>query len=162
MVGAWLQTVAGSAGFTSELVFPTGDVAPIVRGAALSNGLVAVVVDPWTLRLEPYHRRLLALDAIPLPLHNTAVVVPWNDNDAETQQAQDVLILALQATLGNQMRAPDPKTFHVHVASPKDLEATVRDALIEIQKRIFERGNVQQKAQAAGVFVKPILSVDPT
>jgi FxsC-like protein len=158
-VGPLLQGVAVSEEFTSDLMISTGGIVDVVKRAAASNSPVLIVVDPWTLRISLYHEHLRTLDDIDLT--TTAVLVPWNEDDPETKKSATDLELALAATLGNKMKDANPKIFRTRIGSPKDLEASVREALIEIRKRIFEHGEVQRKAKADGIFVKPVISAAP-
>jgi FxsC-like protein len=159
-IGPLLQGLAAEADFTSDLVRAESDIAERVRRAQADNSLVLLVVDPWTLRIQLYHEYLKKYDE--QEFLNSAVLVPWNDNDDETIGATEELETALEATFEHKMAAADPKTFRGRIATAEQLKIDVCEALITIRKRILEHGVVIRKAKALGVFIKPVISAVAT
>jgi FxsC-like protein len=155
-IGPVLQQLAAQEDCTSEVVTTVDGLVARLKKALEQKNMVIIVVDPWTLQLGTYAKALQDYDELDL-LH-CAVVVPWNETDPETTSAREDLHALLKETLVNKVLAKDPKRFRSDVSSPEQLEANVRDLLVELRQRILERMDVVRKIKAERVIPKPGIS----
>jgi FxsC-like protein len=155
-LAAFAQAVAGHAGITSAVRPIDQDLIEVLQQARSRNEIVILLVDAWTVRLAEFHELVQAYDQ--QNLLNTAVLVPWNLEDAETAEQAEVLRVAIQSAFENNCQRRDPRTFRDNVSSSRVLKRELRNVLAETQRRIIERADVARRATSAGMIVKPIVS----
>ena len=155
-VGPFVQNVASSEDFTSHCIHPASDLCEKLEQAKEKNNIVVVIVDAWTIRLQSYHDLMHEYDKT--SFFNCAVLIPWNNQDDETEQKRDTLETALRITFENKTAAKDPKSFREEIVSFEQLDNELRDALIEIRRKILETGEVFRKAVGEAIIVQPQIS----
>jgi FxsC-like protein len=105
-----------------------------IRDAETRGSLVILFVDSWTVELQDYREVLEKIDRE--SYKNCSIVVPWNNEDAETEQVQVRLKTGLRQTFSRWARLADlPKQIYFcdAIYSADDL----RDKLREILKQLY-------------------------
>jgi FxsC-like protein len=155
-IGPVLQALAAQEHCTSEIVSRVDDLIPRLRQALETKNMVIILVDPWALQIGTYAAALQEYDERDF-LH-CAVIVPWNETDQETVKASGDLHELLKQKLTNKVLSNDPKKLRSQITSPEQLEAGVRELLVELRKRIIERADVVRKMGGGQVIAKPLIS----
>jgi FxsC-like protein len=151
-----LQFVAACENLISSSLDLGPDIADQLRNAEGENTVVVIAVDPWSIRLAPYHDLMREFDG--KSFLNCAVLVPWNNDDDETKTNRSHLMTALQITFTHRFADSNLKLFRNEISSPEQLERELRDVFIEIQRRILESGEVARRAEGEGIIVQPFIS----
>ncbi len=119
-----------------------------LEAAQSNNRIVVIVVDTWTLRLQPYRKLMREFDEGKQYV-NCVIVVPWNSMDAESVDQQQILEDAVQQTFLNRTlnNSPDLLTQIDSVTKMKDRLA----AILQVTKsKIIKRAEVLRKAEGNG------------
>jgi FxsC-like protein len=131
----------------------------IIRGlknALKRREIVVILVDAWTLRLPVYRDQVKLFDAISLP--NFAVLIPWNESDAETLTAKPLLETALRVALPSRSVSAAPPYFRAPIRSAGDLLDELRTTLAEVQMNLIMLGDAE-KAIAGPHIPAPMLAL---
>jgi FxsC-like protein len=131
------QDIASREKLRYEVVSFDADIEKKIRQADLDNKIIVVVLDTWTLQLQPYQNWLQQLDNI--ESKNCILLIPWNPKDADTVANRDTLEGILEGTFPNKTTPKDPNLFIDWVNSPDDLTTALREALFKAQSRIIEK-----------------------
>jgi FxsC-like protein len=153
--GLMVQGVALAEKLTSGLQLAPRNIVEVLRGARAKNTLAVVVVDVWSLQLQPYSTMMAAIDAERFP--NAGVLVVWNLADGETTGRQQELIRALRVSFPNLMIMKDPLVFHDQLGTPAELTEKLRVTLHELRRRIADFGEVMRMARGPAPIAKPLL-----
>jgi len=132
------------------------DLAQQLEQAHRENSIVLVLLDAWTLKVEPYQSWMRPYDRVSLP--NCALLVPWNDGDAETVAQRTILQDHLQVTLPAKFLSR-PSLFFRDASSAEELRQTLRDTLTQIQMKILEVGEAKKRIEATASASLPTLPV---
>jgi FxsC-like protein len=126
-----------------------------IEAAERDNKIVAVIVDTWTLQIEPYSGLMRAFDK--RNFLNCVILVPWNEKDTDTSQNRAALEQTVQAVFLRRTLAKDPSSFLDSIRSPDDFTKNLTAALHVARSRIVNSAEVQKKAQGAFVIGRPVL-----
>jgi FxsC-like protein len=152
-VGMIASEIAGRERFRYELVRLEGDLIERISAAVEANKVVVVIVDPWTIRLQPYQQLMSRLDQ--RTFANCVIVVPVNFSDQETAQNEGLLRHALEATFVNRHLVQDPDGFVPWIDNPAAFEANLATALAKAKLRVLRRHEVVRRAGEHALFVRP-------
>jgi len=155
-VGPFVQYVVAREDFTSRFLQLAPDLIDKLNQAKAKNNIVVLIVDVWTIRLQRYHYFMREYDE--RSFLNCAVLIPWNDQNDETEQNRDTLENALRTAFQYKTVAKDPKSFREEITSFNQLDHELCDVLMEIRRRITETGEVARRAEAEGIIVQPQIS----
>lgn len=145
-IGPLVQVIAGGVDLTSLLVDVGPGLPDRLREAKKKQNVVVLIVDPWSLDVASIAKHLVDYDE--LDLWNCTAFVVWNENDAETQQKLPALKQKVTKTFENKtMPGHEKRAFRDDINSLKKLEADLAEALVQIQQRIVQRGEVIRKAE---------------
>jgi len=145
-IGPLVQATAAAADLTSLLVDVGPGLRDRLRQAKNKQNIVVLIVDPWSLDVANIADHLSEYDE--LDLWNCTAFVTWNVDDPETQQKSEELKQRVVEIFENKT-APGRGTnsFRDDINSLKKLEGSLADALVQIQRRILERGKVMRKSE---------------
>ena len=127
-----------------------------IEDAEQKNKIVVIIVDTWTLRLGHYHKFMREYDS--RNFLNCLVLVPWNEKDDETKNAQSVLEDAVKLTFLNSALSKDPSCFLDRVNSSDELKRNLGLMLNRARMRIIEKTEVIKRAESAQLISKPIIT----
>lgn len=96
-LGDLLTQVASKEGFLPEFGCCDANLVSTIHAAAAARKIVVLIVDSWALKKPPFPDILSHFDT--QNFMNCAVIIPWNEADAETREARDSLLRLLQETL---------------------------------------------------------------
>lgn len=113
------------------------DIVEKLRDAEDNNTIVAIVVDPWAVKLKSFREKLFEFDRA--RLSNCGVVVLWNDKDEETRDARGQLQKLLGQTFPTNLAIRDV-TFQDDVTSTKEFQEKLDQAIAEVKARVEARG----------------------
>ena len=129
-----------------------------IKEAFKRGNVVAVVADPWTLRLAQYRARVREVDEV--GYMNLVVTILRNEADGETSAAANALADAVTLAFANRSALPNPATFLDSVSSKDDLCDRLGVALARAAARMREHLAVKRRAEGPGAeIVKPELPV---
>ena len=123
-----------------------------IRKAEAENKIVIIIVDIWTLELEQYRSIMKRYDEV--RFFNSAVLVPWNNNDSETIKKEKMLIDKLKETLFRQSW----RTLRTGISSPENLFENINVVLSERRNSIIEFLRVYKKAVGDRIEKLPTIS----
>ncbi|MBS1914412.1 MAG: TIR domain-containing protein [Bacteroidetes bacterium] len=158
MVGILAQGVCVGAGMLSDITAVDSEehLIAVLEEAAGINKVVAIVVDTWTLLLEPYHASMRRFDD--RDFWNSVVVIPWNMLDEETNTARDSLEDCLRYTFLNKFNPKDPNCIHDAIASVQDFQRELGIAIAKARMRIINISEVKKRVESGIVIAKPTIS----
>jgi FxsC-like protein len=113
------------------------DIVEKLRDAEDNNTIVAIIVDPWAVKLRSFREKLFKFDRA--RLSNCGVVVLWNDKDDETREAREQLQKLLGQTFPTSLAIRDV-TFQDDVTSTKEFQEKLDQAIAEVKARVEARG----------------------
>jgi FxsC-like protein len=119
------------------------------------NKVVAIIVDTWTLRLQPYHAAMREYDRH--LFSNCEVLVVWNNLDDETVTSRSSLQDAVRVTFLNRIGSKDT-SFLEWVGSPAELKTHLSATLNRVRMRIIEQTEVIKRVESAHVIAKPVIT----
>lgn len=123
-----------------------------LESAAARREIVLIVVDIWTLLLDTYADRMRHYDALALP--NCGMVVPWNDDDAETLERREFLTEALRRVLPQKTFLTHPAHDLASATSPSGLSAALERTLMALRMRIIEEAVGARRIEDPSLFLK--------
>lgn len=144
-IATFIQNIASSEDYTSDFIEIRRDWLNDLKQAEKKDRIILAIVDAWTICLDQYLNLIQEFDS--WNSLNSGVLIPWNNLDSETNINHQKLKGKLRAAFRNRMTVLDAKSFRDEVVSLEDLDVSLRDMLIEIQKRIVETGEVVRKAR---------------
>lgn len=106
-----------------------------LREAEKKKNIVVIVIDPWTIQLKSYQKRMLDYDKNTFV--NTEILIPWNEQDQETEQALKKLRSDIRQTF---CRHYIVNTSYIHdsITSLADLERELAVAISRARSRIIQ------------------------
>ncbi|MFN0053682.1 MAG: FxsC protein [Planctomycetales bacterium] len=134
---------AGGKFYTSPLAFEA-NLPERIRDAEKLCEIVVLLVDAWTLMLDDYQKVLEEYDT--RQYRNTALVVPWNDADPQTQARAAELRDLIDRTFSRQV-AP---RIRLGITTPGHLKQELAAALEDCRSRILKYLPVRQHPLATG------------
>ena len=152
-IGIIAGEVASRERFFYESAELDGRLVERIQEAIAMNKVVVVVVDPWTVRLARYQTLMRDLDQ--MASTSCAVLIPVNENDAETAQWRGDLENVVEATFINRTAAPDPAAFAPWIRTPKALEEEMAAKLAGAKMRVLRRDEVVRRARGRNLMSSP-------
>jgi FxsC-like protein len=119
--------------------------------AGSRNKIVVLVVDPWTLAVEPYRERMREYDG--RRFHNTVVLVPWGDRSRESRPVLEEQLL--ESTFPLLTNPRNPEEFVDDISSPEEFRQALAAALHRVKMRILRAARVVRRAP--GNVARPML-----
>jgi FxsC-like protein len=161
MVAVLLQRVAADEGFSSEFIDPGPGFLDHLLQARTRRNLLVVVVDPWSLALEPY--RSCAREYDDHDFWNGTVLIPFNSQDPETQEHEQALRERIDDAFPNKATAyqiAQGKTwaFRGTVSSSKGLAQKLREVLRKIKETLIKRAPAPRKVVGPQEIALPVLT----
>ncbi|HEX6182277.1 MAG TPA: hypothetical protein VFZ44_00090, partial [Pyrinomonadaceae bacterium] len=111
-----------------------------------TNTPVVILADVWTLGLERYAAPLREYDGY--GFINSAVLVLWNEEDAEAVHSRLKLLDFVRATFVR-LSSFDARFFRGHVSSAEELRNELRVTLSHLRQRLFASAVVRRPEVAA-------------
>jgi FxsC-like protein len=114
-------------------------------GAAAKRGqIILLIVDAWAVYLTKYKELMLRLDEV-APINHTAILVPWNETDVDSEELRPELELQLRVLFkGKYLGAQPSPFFKSRVTSIDDFRAFV-PAVVEAIRIDIETLRAAQK-----------------
>jgi FxsC-like protein len=119
------------------------DVVEQLLRADATGEVVVLIVDPWTLRFDPYQSLMQEFDRR-API-NSAVVIPWNAQDEESRESEKALSATVRLTF--QRFFENSNRFRFPVRTPEEFTDAIRQILSYISLNASD-------LQAARVLLK--------
>jgi len=141
LIGYLASTVATTKGLAPENVYIDNNFIARLQEAEAKNTVVVIIVDPWSLKLQPFQQSLRAYDGTRLT--NCGVVVLWNKQDKETLDQWPTLKAQLQNTFWRNLVFKEV-LFQDEVCSVEELRAKLGAAIDEVKRRIYQGGRLQR------------------
>jgi FxsC-like protein len=137
-IGVFAQAVAADHDLTSQLA-EAADIVAVLDRAGSRNEIVVLLVDVWTTRFEAYRQHMADYDRRNEPA--TAVLVPWNQSDAESNANAEQLVQGLVAAFPrNAVRSDD--LFRIRIGTSTAFRQELAEVLTKAQSRVFRSGEV--------------------
>jgi FxsC-like protein len=127
------QLVTASQGLHYGAIPMNGRVVEEIEAAHQNRNMVLFIVDPWTLRLETYHRQMRDIDAREGLQY--VVLIPSNIHDEETAAARDALEAALRTAFPR--RSGDSGFFVGPIGSTDEFRAQLALILENLRSRLM-------------------------
>ena len=124
-----------------------------IKEAIAKHKVVVVVVDPWTVRL-PHYRELMS-DLDQMASSSSVVLIPINEQDAETAQQRTDLEAVVEATFINRTAAPDPAAFAPWIRTHEELEDELAAKLTGAKMRVLRNDEVVRRAFGRNLISSP-------
>jgi FxsC-like protein len=137
--GLIANEVASQRRFYSEPVIPDTALSERIKSACQRNRPVVLLVDTWTLHVEPYFELMRDFDKTNYV--NTAVVVIWNPKDDETAASRDVLDEIVRKTFFFRAESANSRSL-AHVASPDEFRHELGEAIEGTLRRMRDYADV--------------------
>jgi FxsC-like protein len=119
------------------------------------NIIVILIVDPWSVRIETYRRLMSDYDR--RNFVNCGVLIPWNEQDDETQSGGDKLLDAIEKVFSRNLVFDNPY-IREPIPSSEELQKKLTAAIHEVRKRIMQRGRVLRKIKSGSA--RPLPTVE--
>jgi FxsC-like protein len=107
-----------------------------LKSATANLEPLILLVDPWSMGLEPIRSGLLRYDSLTLP--TTAVVVPWMEHDPETHRHRSALQSILHETLRFRTAAPESAGLFRNARSQPELRSVLVETLTKLRLKRIE------------------------
>jgi FxsC-like protein len=120
-----------------------------------NNQVVVMLLDPWSIRLQPHREILQDFDRRDIPA--AAVIVPWNVGDEETQESAPALLETLNDTFPTRTGRRDPMMFRSGVRSLQSFGYELQSVLEAARNRLFATGTVHRRPTSTSLPQRPIL-----
>ncbi len=144
-VGVIAQKAAGAKNLRYQELPCDGSLERNLRDAKKSNAPVVIFADPWTVQLPTYRAALETYDG--LTLTNCALLVPWNNDDAETVEARETLEQNLRKTCESKVLLRYPSHYW-RIDTSNEFEERTSAVLDEITMRLIEQGSPESLRRA--------------
>jgi FxsC-like protein len=119
-----------------------------LSAAAKRHQIILLIVDAWASYLTKYKELMLKLDEI-APITNTAILIPWNEADVDTQELRQDIELQLRVLFRNKYLGAEPSPFFKpRVASIDDFRDLVRKVVEAIRIGIETLRAAQKKVES--------------
>lgn len=147
-VGALAQLAAGNKKLPYQQLPCDPDLPRHLKDAKKANSPVVIFTDPWTATLPTYRAVLEEYDL--LNLTNCALLVPWNEADAETARSKAELEQNLWAACEQKYRYNYP-CHYWQIRTSEELRDRALTVLDEITLRMLDQAGPSEvrKAQSA-------------
>lgn len=154
-VCVFVQNIASTRDLTSTLATAESSIVDLLREAKERNEPVVLIVDVWTTKLDAYRAVLFEYDRLNEP--TSAVMVPLNETDEETQERSDELGDDLRRAFPNNTTRGDD-VFKTAIPTHESLQDELEQILVVMQSRIFQLGNVRRRAGGDRTVERPVLT----
>jgi len=129
-------------GFTSDEMAFSGGLVEAIQEALDRRQIVIILVDGWSISWGSEYRNVLKRLDQRLDYH-WCVLVPWNDDDADSVTNREKIRQAIVETFDRHaVLAPNPLFFRSEIKSPDELQAAVRDVLTRLKEEVKKRAPV--------------------
>jgi len=128
--------------------------------AAENNQIVVLLVDAWVTSLE-YYREALVQYSEREQTHSeqtTAVMIPWNHYDEETQAHKSELTFAIRGVFYRRSAGGEDVMYRPSILSRDAFEADLRVVLEVAKNHIFVNGKVYRRPTGKGPEERPNLA----
>jgi FxsC-like protein len=160
-IGVLAGMTASAHDFVVDLVKPDATLVREMESAADGNNLVIIIVDAWTLeKCDPIRASLEECDhrtSTRAAIH-CAVLVAWNEADAETTEWRPQLKQRVEDTL-SVISSLGETHFHPSIESASDFETVLAKTLLRLQTKILAYGCRKRVLPSTGFRHLPILDV---
>jgi len=112
-----------------------------------SNSVVVLIIDAWALAIPKYQALLEEIDRT--SSLNTAILIVWNDEDAETKEHLSALQLLVRETFRHRQVSRDAY-FRGDIRTVQQFREQVFDAIAAIRAAILERAEVLRSISDPG------------
>jgi FxsC-like protein len=110
-----------------------------LRHAEATNTIVIVVVDPWSIHLETYRKKLDAYDQENFNV-NSAILVLWNQADSETKDNDEKLRCLVEQSF---FRTSISNTnFRNSIGSIEEFRLAITSAIFDVRNRINRKAKL--------------------
>ena len=141
-IGLIAQSAATKEGFRYQRFALNENLLSFIKDAETNNRIVILVVDAWTLRLQKYKQWMLDYDR--MNFSNCAVLIAWNDKDADTTRDRALLEFAVRQAFLFKARIKDPHTFISNIGCANDLTSTLSITLQKVRAQIIETNDLRR------------------
>jgi FxsC-like protein len=115
----------------------TDDLVEVLREAENKKEIVLIIVDAWTVRLPEYRDFMKPFDKV--NLSNCSVLVPWNDQDPETDQDRKELEAAIKETFRFTAELKRNTVYYRgSITSDRALKTNLMKTLSDIRMKLLE------------------------
>lgn len=135
-IGALAQQVAGQLGLRFQELPCDAGLAHRLLEAKAKRVPIVLMTDAWTSRIPAFQGLLREYDD--LNLSNCAMLVPWNESDAETVQCKVDLQKSLRAACPQKTLTPPPNHYWESITSCEELRNRTIAALEEVRMRLMQ------------------------
>ena len=144
LVGILAQKAAGEENVFCEYLPIDENLVDQLRKAEETNTMVVMVVDPWTIKMPSYGKKMETYDKNNFA--NSAVLVPWCENDQSNEVLKIKLTNLIQATF---FRSSSNTTyFRDQIVSSTEFHRAVSSIICEIRRRLMQRAQVYRQVQS--------------
>jgi FxsC-like protein len=154
-LAALAQLVASREGFYSSVAEADPDLTDRLEEAGRRRHFVVLLVDPWSLHLPGCATNMSEYDR--RDYGNCAVLLPWNNDDAETCARRDELWEVVRRVFPAKTAEERPLTFPGPVYSAKEFKRKLGQLLHELKARALTRGPVGRRALGRRAVARPQL-----
>jgi FxsC-like protein len=151
-VGLLTQAAASSVLLQQELLPVTNTLMDELAAADDNNIIVVLIVDPWSLHLQLYEHQMRQYDQ--RNFISSALLVVWNESEQEPGLPVEKVWARVVATFRNNL-ATNTTYFRRRVSSEDELRAEINAAIVEIRRRLEERGKLFHPVDEGGFEVIP-------
>jgi FxsC-like protein len=152
-VGLLTQRVATDVDLQHEVMRVSDGLLAQLEAADDTNTIVILIVDPWTLKLlEVYEQQMRQYDR--RNLISCAVLIVWNEKDAEPGIAPNALQAKVRETFRNNL-TNNNMYIRARIASEAELQEELTKAIVEVRRRLNERAKLFREIDTAGFDTVP-------
>jgi FxsC-like protein len=141
-------------------VEPGPKLAEHLEKARQDQTILVLLVDPWALHLPAYSECAAVYDE--RDLWNGSVLIPWNEDDAETQNRasdlQDLIDKVFENKATATLRIGKTWAYRGTVSSASQLAAELRRVLTHIRSVIINKAEKPRRAVGPRAIPLPQLS----
>lgn len=136
------QAVAARQNMSSSIVPLQQDmITSLLEASRSRNEMVVFIVDAWTTQLEQFRTALREYDNRNEP--TTGILVPWNQDDAETAENAELLQESLRHALRNNLVRQDNLRMEIH--THEEFDESLLHMLVATQARIFRSSSATRQ-----------------
>ncbi|MEJ3747267.1 TIR-like protein FxsC [Actinomycetes bacterium KLBMP 9797] len=160
-IGEYARSVATKRSIDSRTV-TLDDLSTCIELAMRHNQVVVLLVDAWATRVAQQRRTLAEYGEREEPLseQNTAVMVPWSHDDAETARYGPELSDSLRAIFYKRVAGGEDVMYRSSILTHHAFDADLQAVLEVARNNVFVHGRVY-RVPPGPLSERPILRLDP-
>jgi FxsC-like protein len=157
-LGRYALGIATERSFQAEVVTIEG-LSERIDAAVENNQIVVLLVDAWVTRLDNYREALARYSEREQTRQDqtTAVMIPWNHNDSETQEHAQELTRSIRGVFYRRMAGGEDVMYRTSVLTHDAFGADLRVVLEVAKNHMFVRGKVYRRPVGEDPGERPIL-----